>query len=555
MISYLELWDKLLYFLDKDKNKFLFWNIPYILSNIFSLIQPVLIGAIINFFANYTSDKPLDEFYLYLGIYLLGSVLAQVLRISARGKMFEIKADLEYNIKTKAFNNIQNNAIDWNLQENSGNKLQRINTGTSSLIEVVSLLSNDIFYIVISFIGILSFFTITNFSFLIFFLLYAILYFILLKYWNRKNPEMLKRLNTARERSSGKMFEGLSNILTIKSLGVINSFQNSINNAQNEQREAVKAWERLGVYKWISLSTFDFLFIAGFFILIAIGITSAQISAGLVYVLYSYFMNMQEIASNSNGVLTQLIEIKSNVSRMLPIFDQVNYQAGNKRFPKNWDSLLIKNGSFEYSAGDNKLVFNNINFEVVRNSFVGIVGESGSGKSSLLKVLIGLYRIKQGTYRIGNRSFYDISREEVLNQITVVLQDTELFNVSLLENITLFKEVDLDKLKLALEVAHLEDVINELPEGLNTLVGEKGVKLSGGQRQRIGIARAIYKDSQIILMDEATSNLDNETEQLVMNNILTKLQNKTLIVVAHRLSTLEKADKICRFKDGTIFQE
>jgi ABC-type multidrug transport system fused ATPase/permease subunit len=552
MMSYLDLWKKLLYFLDKDRNKFLRWNIPYILSNIFTLIQPILIGSIINFFANYSSDKSLNEFYLYLGLFLGGSIIAQVLRISARGKMFEIKADLEFNLRTKGFNNIQNNALDWNQQENSGNKLQRIDTGTKSLIDFVGMLGNDIFYIVISIIGILGFFALTNLQFLIFFLIYAILYFLLLKYWNRKNPEMLKRLNSAREKSTGKMFEGLNNLLTIKSLGAINSFQHSINNAQHEQREATKDWERLGVYKWISLSSFDFIFIAGFFVLIAIGITSSQISVGLVYVLYSYFTNMQEITSNLNNVLTKLIEIKSNVARMMPIYEIASYTSGQEKFPKDWDVIKIVNGSFEYVADKNKVVFQNINFEVAKNSFVGITGESGSGKSSLLKVLLGLYPVKDGEYLIGKRSFYDIGQQEVLDNMTVVLQDTELFNVSLLENITLFKDVDLDKLKLAIEIACLDDVVNELPEGLNTLVGEKGVRLSGGQRQRIGIARAIYKDSQIILMDESTSNLDTATEQVVMSNILTKLQDKTLIVVAHRLSTLEKANKVYRFEEGKL---
>lgn len=551
-MSYLDLWKKLLFFLRNDKGKFLFWNIPYILSNIFWLVQPILIGAIINFFVNYQSGQSLNEFYTYLGLFLIGSIASQAFRITARGKMYEIKADLEYNLRTKGFNNIQNNALDWNQKENSGNKLQRIDTGTSALLDFVDMLGNDLFRIVISVVGIFSFFTLTSVSILVFLLVYAALYFLLLKYWNKQNPELLERINNAKERSTGKMFEGLNNLLTIKSLGAIDSFQQSIDSAQNEQRLATKAWERLGVHKWTTLSSFDFLFQAGFFMIIALGITSAQINVGLVYVLYSYFTSMQDITSDMNNVLTKLLTIKSNVARMLPVYEVSSYSSGDKAFPQEWDAIKIINGSFEYSADQSTSIFKDINLEIPRNSFVGIVGESGSGKSSLLKILLGLYKINDGKYLIGKRDFYDIRHQDVLNEITVVLQDTELFNVSLLENITLFQEIDLDKLKLTIEVSHLKDVIDNLPEGLNTLVGEKGVKLSGGQRQRIGIARAIYKDSQIILMDEATSNLDTETEQLVMDNILSKLQGKTLIVVAHRLSTLAKANQIYRFAEGKL---
>jgi ABC-type multidrug transport system fused ATPase/permease subunit len=206
MIGYLDLWKKLLSFLDKDKKKFLFWNIPYILGNIFSLIQPILIGGIINFFANYQSGQSLKEFYIYLGLFLAGSIASQAFRITARGKMFELKADLEYNLRTKGFNNIQNNALDWNQKENSGNKLQRIDTGSSALLDFIDILGNDLFRIVISIVGIFSFFTLTNVSILIFLLVYAVIYFLLLKYWNKQNPELLKRINDAKEKSTGKMF-------------------------------------------------------------------------------------------------------------------------------------------------------------------------------------------------------------------------------------------------------------------------------------------------------------------------------------------------------------
>jgi len=139
--------------------------------------------------------------------------------------------------------------------------------------------------------------------------------------------------------------------------------------------------------------------------------------------------------------------------------------------------------------------------------------------------------------------------------MSIVLQETELFNISFLENITMSKEVNLDLLETAIKIAQLNDVIKDLPEKINTVIGEKGVRLSGGQRQRIGIARAIYKNAPIMLLDEATSNLDIETEKKVMNAILSQLKDKTIIAISHRLSTLEQANYIYKFEDRKLLRE
>ena len=387
--------------------------------------------------------------------------------------------------------------------------------------------------------------------FLVFFAVYTVLQLSLFKYWNKKNPQYLARLNSAKELSVGKLFEGLNNIQTIKSLGAALGFQSSIDSSQHELRESTKAYEKLGVYKWISISFLDTVFMVIFFLLVGYNVIAGAISVGFVFVLYTYFGKLQSITGDLTNKFGRLVEVRLNVERMLPLFESITHNVGTKNFPQDWATLKLEEVRFVYNLTEDKTVFQNINLTINRGEFVGVTGESGSGKSSLLKLLLGLYPISSGTYTIGNTSFQDIKHDEILNSMTVVLQETELFNVSLLENITMFKEVDGKLLEDAVRVAFLEDVISALPGGLDTIVGEKGVRLSGGQRQRVGIARAIYKNSPILLLDEATSNLDYDTERVIVHNILS-LGEKTIIAVAHRLSTIEKATKVYKFENGNL---
>jgi len=553
-ISYRKLYSSLFYFLGHDKGKFIFWNIPIIFSNIFALIQPLIIGAIIDFFNKYSLEQSLKQFYIYLGVFLIGSIISEIMRLSAKNKMFEISADLEFNIKTRGFDNIQNNALSWQFKESSGNKLQQIETGKDALLNLIDFTKNDLFYILINIIGILSVFSVINISLLFFFLIYTLLCLLLIRFWNKKNPEMLLQINKAKERSTGKLFEGLNNISTIKSLGATKGFQSAINNSQDELRLSVKIWERLGIYKWFSISALNLIFLTGFFLIVGYGVVYKLITVGLIFVLYTYFDQLLTITTSINNKVSNISEIKAKVERMLPLFENHSLNQGENDFPLEWNEIEIKDASFEYSIDRNNLLFKDINFKVKKGEFIGIIGESGSGKSSFLKILLGLYFIRSGKYEIDGSNFYTIRSEEVLNNLTVVLQETELFNISLLENITMFKDVNLDLLEKAIEISQLKAVIEELPEGINTIIGEKGLILSGGQRQRIGIARAIYKNSPILLLDEATSNLDLATEKIVMNNILHELKGKTIIAVAHRLSTLEGVDYIYKFENGNLIK-
>ena len=190
---------------------------------------------------------------------------------------------------------------------------------------------------------------------------------------------------------------------------------------------------------------------------------------------------------------------------------------------------------------------------------MGIIGLSGAGKSTLFKLLLKQYENYTGDILLDDKPVKNITKESYLNLTAVVPQETELFNLPLKENITLAKpgqkKANEKVLKKALKVAHIDSFLHKLKDGIKTLVGEKGVKLSGGEKQRVGIARAVYREPQILFLDEATSHLDVESERNIQDALHSFFKEVTAVVIAHRLSTIKEMDRIVVLEKGKILEE
>ena len=196
---------------------------------------------------------------------------------------------------------------------------------------------------------------------------------------------------------------------------------------------------------------------------------------------------------------------------------------------------------------------NNINLNIQSGETVAIVGKSGSGKTTLVNLLPRFYDISKGTITIDDTNIENYSLASLRKNISVVTQEVTLFNDSIINNISYGDHTseDIDK---AVSAAHLEEFIAKLPNGLETIVGDQGILLSGGQRQRIAIARALLKNTPILILDEATSSLDTESEKYIQKALENLMKNRTTLVIAHRLSTIEKADRICVLSEGQIIE-
>jgi ATP-binding cassette subfamily B protein len=226
----------------------------------------------------------------------------------------------------------------------------------------------------------------------------------------------------------------------------------------------------------------------------------------------------------------------------------------NKRmFPPEWKTISIRDVSFAYG---NHVVLDHVSFDIHRGERIGIVGLSGAGKSTLFKLLLKEYEDFTGDILFDDVSIRKIKKSAYFGHVAVVLQDTEVFNISLKDNITIASPGQGSKkmLEQALEVAHVKDFMKKLPDGVHTIIGEKGVKLSGGEKQRVGIARAIYKQPDVLFLDEATSHLDLESEEKIKDSLHQFFQEVTAVVIAHRLTTIQEMDRILLIENGKLLE-
>jgi len=219
---------------------------------------------------------------------------------------------------------------------------------------------------------------------------------------------------------------------------------------------------------------------------------------------------------------------------------------------KEAGEIKFDNVSFSYPGSDTR-VLHHFSLHIPPGQVVALVGKSGSGKSTVTSLLSGFYCLKEGDIFLDNHSFKDLSLQEIRSNITLVSQDIRLFNDTVLHNVAYGDEdPNLERVNKALIHAHALEFVNNLPDKTNTLIGQNGVKLSGGQRQRLSIARAFYKGSSILILDEATSSLDTESERNIQKALDELMKGRTTIIVAHRLSTIEKSDRIIVMDEGGI---
>jgi ATP-binding cassette subfamily B protein len=224
------------------------------------------------------------------------------------------------------------------------------------------------------------------------------------------------------------------------------------------------------------------------------------------------------------------------------------------------DDLAVEDGevvyedvSFGYDAEET--IVNDVSFDVDGGDTLALVGPTGAGKSTVLKLLLRMYDVNEGAIRIDGTDLRDVSLPSLRQAIGYVSQDTFMFYGTVKENIAYGTfDVDDEDIVEAAKAAEAHEFITNLPEGYDTEVGERGVKLSGGQRQRISIARAVLKDPEILVLDEATSDVDTETEMLIQRSLDDLTEDRTTFAIAHRLSTIKDADKIVVLEDGEIVE-
>jgi len=343
-----------------------------------------------------------------------------------------------------------------------------------------------------------------------------------------------------------------------------------LNNAENTFRWA---WEGLqaGLFKlnFKSLSLAQYQQVGAFFINQGKNILISFIVAKLVIegsLTLGMMLAIQYIIGQLNSPIEQLIgftqqaqDAKISLERLNDIHNLDDEELPNNELQHNLPhdhSIKIKNLSFIYPGAGNEAVLKNINLLIPQGKVTAIVGMSGSGKSTLVKLLLRFYENYKGDIHLGNTNLKNISPQFWRSVCGSVMQDSFIFNDNIQKNITVSGDkIDTNRLISACKTANILSFIESLPLGFFTKLGAEGNGISGGQKQRISIARAVYKDPQFIFFDEATNSLDANNEKVILENLQQFFKDKTVVVVAHRLSTVKNADKIIVLHEGAIAEE
>ncbi|WP_136468526.1 peptidase domain-containing ABC transporter [Flagellimonas onchidii] len=355
-----------------------------------------------------------------------------------------------------------------------------------------------------------------------------------------------------------------------KLLEIIEGMQETkLNNSEIYKR---RGWEfiqsRIFNLKTKSLSLTQYQLVGSDFINELKNIVITILAAKLVIdgeITLGMMLAISFIVGQLNSPVSQLIEFilnlqdaKISISRILEIHNmQGEYSINETRIsevPVKSD-LLLEKVSFRY-FGTDKLVLNDLSITIKKGEVTAVVGKSGSGKTTLLKLFLQYYEPIKGTIKVGNTNLNMIAQDKWRSLCGIVMQDGFIFDDTITRNIALGEEeIDSNKLEYAIEVAHIKEFIEGLPLNVNTKIGGNGLGISMGQKQRILIARAIYKDPSFLFLDEATSSLDANSEKEIIKNLEKFYQNRTVVIIAHRLSTVQNADNIIVMDEGKICEQ
>ena len=570
----------ILFLIGEDKKKIPLVFLVFLLSPLIEMIGLGLIGP---FIAIILSPEKINETYLSSFFYLLDSekdykqvVISLCLLLAA---VFVIKSFLsvlnnwiiedfnlkrQFRLQTALMRTYQNMSYLKYVSKNSVDYIESIGnlvgTYCGVLTSFLRILSETIIIV-----GIVIFLTFINFKILlsISILLITIVY-MYDRFFKKKMNEYGKIVSDSQKNIYKGINEGILGLKEIRMLGKNNFFLEMVeSNAKKLYFYNIRS-NLIQIAPRYIIEVFLICFIISLIIIyLILGKSLEELVPTLTVFAFASVRLIPSANIISRSILTmrlgyfatnKLFEDFADLkNKTLPDnFLEQNFENKVEKKIENFEKLEVRDISFKYPSSKNNAI-NKLSFTFKKGETIGFMGPSGSGKTTLVDIILGLLKPNDGEILINNQNL--ISENSWNLQVAYLPQDIFLLDESIETNITFKRnksEIDLKKLNNALSDAQLKDFINSLPEGTDTIVGENGIKISGGQKQRLAIARAFYHGRDVLIMDEATSSLDYETENEIIEIIKKIKHNKTIIVIAHRLSTLKHCDVIYEIKNGHL---
>lgn len=549
-----ETWDilkKLWPYAKKYKKYLILQTIVLIIGLVINIITPLLSAKqLLNL------NKSLFEKLIYV------SLLIFILEVTSNLIRY-ISRKMTSNIHLKILNDLQRDltkeTLKLNIEEidknSSGVFIDRLTKDAESLSDIINMI---MFYIsrIVADIGIIGAIFVVNKIMFVYCIIALFFIFWIERInaniwfkWSKKNREL-------NEKNSGLIGELVRGIRDIKVLNSTKDFLNKVmDKIELANKEQLKLNIKQAKYNFISGSMQDIASLL-FIVLGVILIKTNNLIVDNLIVLYMYQSRMYGLLYSLTDFNEQLKRFNLSATRVFEIIDGKfkKEKFGKKHLEKINGNFEFKNVSFSYDK--NAKILDKMSFKVKANETVAFVGKSGSGKTTVFNLIDRLYKVDEGKITIDGVDINELDKDSIRNNISIITQSPYIFNFTIKENLKIIKEDATDEeLIEACKIAQLHEYIMSLPDKYDTLVGEGGLTLSGGQRQRLAIARALLKKTEIILFDEATSALDNETQKAIQKAINNMKGEYTILIIAHRLSTVIDADKLLLINNGKVEAE
>ena len=508
---------------------------------------------------NILAKEVLSIFAVALGIFFAAVIIRSTIRFFQMHVRNRLMANVRENVRTKYFNKIIDLDYEFHTDNKSGELISKLDRGSAGCVSLTELITLRLFSPIFAMIVVL-------FSIGVFYPIAALVtigtsVFILVLSWKIFDVQVKSKLtqDKYKDKESGFVSNVISGFESIKFFCKEDFIKKEYSSYSKKSKDSfVKFNDYYRVYNVLLSAALGIGTILILWFSLR-GFVLGEITIGTVVLIFTVF---GRVISPIVGLSDSLRNFNESLSDIHALFaynkkkNSIKDLADAKDLEVKSGAIEFKDLSFRYKNKNSRKIFDDFNLKISEGESVAIVGSSGSGKTSLVKLLFRLYNPSSGKILIDNQDISKVRQKSLRNQISVVPQETILFNDTIYNNLKFSnnkaKKGDVEKV---LKLSYSNYFISKFPNGVNTVVGERGVKLSGGEKQRISIARALLADKKIIVLDEPTSSLDLETEDKIQKAIDNLLKNKTAIIIAHRLSTIKNVDRIVVLKDGKIVEQ
>ncbi|MCI2086029.1 MAG: ABC transporter ATP-binding protein/permease [Olsenella sp.] len=507
-----------------------------------------------------SADQVLPVFGPYVLALLVVNAVGQTLSKLQDYSVYKLEINGDYQLSRLCFDTLSNQSMTFHNSRFGGSlvsQTSRFVSGYSGLVDVVTYSLWPTLASIVLTVGILAPIAPLFVAILVVML---VLYVVIAYGMYRRILPLSAEASRAQNKLSGVLSDAVTNILAVKTYGREDYERGLFTTADREAMAAENINMRATMRRGFTTSALITVIMFVVSIFVVGGNAWFGISAGTLVMMFTYTYNLTMRFNYFNSMMQRINRALGDAAEMTRVLDEPTLVADDedaKPLEVTEGRIDFENLRFRYpDAPKDDYVFEDLNLHIPAGQRVGLVGRSGSGKTTLTKLLLRLDDVQEGRVLVDGQDVSHCTQQSLRRQVAYVPQEALLFHRSIRENIAYGKpDATEEEIRRAAEEANALEFIERLPDGFDTMVGERGVKLSGGQRQRVAIARAILVDAPILVLDEATSALDSESEALVQGALENLMRGRTSIVVAHRLSTVASLDRIVVLANGEVVED